>query len=285
MLRRRGARRTAPSRHAGYGAGLEDPTQTLGPFQLNQRLESRRGALYAAVGARGERAVVRTVRRGDHASLDAALVGVRFAHPHLEYILDAGIDQGVGWVAREDIPSPWDPTWPWTEQARHAHAALDVLGMLDAVGCVHGRVSAANLQLRDGHIVLVDAGGEGCASGDLRALGRVLARSEAAAPDGYRSFVERLGAGHWDRAVDAMQVLESLGVSASTATAPSTPPRTLLPLRPAPLWGRDEELERLAAVVGRASQGCQVAVVVSRPGLAPVGWSTRWPRMRIGGAP
>ncbi len=242
--------------------------QTLGSFRLEQRLDGSRGELYRAVGAAGEPAVVRTVPRQDHEALDAALVGLRFDHPHLERILDAGSDAGVLWVARDDVPDPWDPAAPWKVQAARALAALEVLGVLDGVGKAHGRISEHNLRLREGHLVVVDMGGRGDAVQDLRALGDVLHGSVAEAPASYRSFVIDLRAGRWDRAVDARRMLEAIGVEPPELPAPaSLRPSTLLALRPAPLRGRRSERAALEAVLARgAKEGC-VGVLLANPGM------------------
>ncbi len=213
--------------------------------------------------------VVRTVPRHDHDALDAALVALRFDHPHLAGIVDAGSDHGVAWVAREDVPDPWDPLAPWSVQASRALAALEVLGVLDGVGKPHGRVRASNLRLRDGNLVLVDMAGTGSALQDLRDLGDVLHRSDVEAPAAYRSFVVDLRAGRWDRAIDASTALEAIGVQAPPFPPPD-PARSslaLLALRPPPLRGRKPERAVLANLVEVGRSGCAVGVVLGASGM------------------
>jgi len=208
------------------------------------------------------------VPRQDHEAVDALLVALRFDHPHLERILDAGSDGEVAWVAREDVPEPWDPTAHWTVQAGRALAALEVLGVLDGVGKCHGRVTAENLRLRDGHLVVVDMAGRGDAAADLRALGDVLHLGEAEAPAAYRGFVIDLRAGRWDRAVDAAATLEAIGAEYPTlAPGPAARPRALLALRPPPLRGRRKEREAMAALIDQGLGACRVGVVLAAPGL------------------
>ena len=213
-------------------------------------LNSTRGTLYAAHGPDGQAVVVRTMPRNDHEALDAALLSLRFDHPNLARIVDAGTDGDVPWVAREDIPDPWDADACWLDQRDRVQALLSVLGVLDGVGMPHGRVGLGNLRLRDGVAVLVDPLGQGTARDDLRGLGQALGAPAPDAPEGMAGWLADLSAGRWDRAIDAATALKAIDArerpQRSTRPAIGT---ALLALRPPPLRGRRAERQSLSDVV------------------------------------
>lgn len=206
--------------------------------------------------------------RNDHDALDAALLSLRFDHPNLARIVDAGTDGDVPWVAREDIPDPWDADACWLDQRDRVQALLSVLGVLDGVGMPHGRVGRGNLRLRDGVAVLVDPLGQGTARDDLRGLGQALGAPAPDAPEGMAGWLADLSAGRWDRAIDAATALKAIDArerpQRSTRPAIGT---ALLALRPPPLRGRRAERQALSDVVEQGRTACAVAMVAGAPGM------------------
>ncbi len=247
---------------------LEATSSTLGPFAARQRLLTARGELFLASGPAGDAVVRRLPGLDPHEVLDEVLEGVRFEHPHLVRVVDAGLSpDGVAWVAREDIPDALPEGLVWSELRERIREVLGALGAIDAQGLAHGRLHRGNVRCRDGRAVVVDGSGKGSASADLRELGGWLERPTDA-PAAYHAWLDSLSQGRFDRPVDASRALSAVD-PAPAKPAPVRPPVGvgLLALRTAPLRGRDVERQAIDQAIQQGRSQGRVVIVSGGAGM------------------